>query len=148
MAVVVFYEHPDSLDHKRQKALLIASGHDVDARDILAEPWSPSSLRAYFGERSVRDWFDPEAERVKSGAINLDKITPQAALVEMQLDPTLIRAPLLRIAGRCDSGFDAEKLHGWIGLTPTAAPVALDSGAEPPLAAASLSDDPAVEIGK
>jgi nitrogenase-associated protein len=148
MADVIFYENPESPDHRAQKALLLASGHKVDARDILLEPWSPSSLRPYFGERPVREWFDMSAERIVSGAINVDKITPQAALVEMKLDPTLIRAPLLRIAGRCESGFDAEKLHGWIGLTPVAAHTPGAGAGEAPIAAAGAVDDPALEIGK
>ena len=148
MADVVFYENPDSPEHRAQKALLIASGHKVDARDVLNEPWSPSSLRAYFGERPVRDWFNPAAERVKSGAINIETITPQAALVAMQLDPSLILAPLLRVSGRCDSGFDAEKLHGWIGLSPAGGTSPASGATASPLAAAAGAVDPAFEIGK
>jgi nitrogenase-associated protein len=120
MAHVIFYENPDCAEHARQKALLMASGHTVEARDLLAEPWSVSSLRPYFAEKSIRDWFNPISPRLKQSDIDLDTITPQAALVAMILDPLLIRAPLMRIGDRCEAGFDAERVHGWIGLAPSA----------------------------
>ncbi len=93
MANVIFYEKPGCAGNARQKALLLASGHTVDARNLLAEPWSVSSLRPYFGEKPVQEWFNKESPRVKSGEIDVDKVTPQTALVTMIIDPTLIRRP-------------------------------------------------------
>lgn len=119
MADVIFYEKPGCASNARQKALLVASGHALDVRDLLSEPWSVSSLRPYFGETPVREWFNPAAPRVKSGEIDLDKITPQAALVMMIVDPILIRRPLIKVGGRCEAGFDPERIGSWIGLRPT-----------------------------
>lgn len=118
MAHVIFYEKPGCASNARQKALLIASGHDLDVRDLLAEPWSPSSLRPYFGEKPVREWFNAASPRVKSGEVNPDAVTPQEALVMMIVDPLLIRRPLMRVSGRCEAGFDQEAVNAWIGLKP------------------------------
>ncbi|MBY6240987.1 ArsC/Spx/MgsR family protein [Methylosinus sp. Sm6] len=117
MADVIFYEKPGCASNARQKALLVASGHSLDVRNLLSEPWSVSSLRPYFGETPVRDWFNPAAPRIKSGEIDVEKITPQAALVMMIVDPILIRRPLIKVGGRCEAGFDSERIGAWIGLT-------------------------------
>lgn len=123
MADVIFYEKPGCAGNARQKALLLASGHSLDVRNLLTEPWSVSSLRPYFGETTIREWFNPAAPRVKSGEIDIDNITPQAALVMMILDPILIRRPLIKVGGRCEAGFDPERIGAWIGLSPTDKPV-------------------------
>ena len=123
MANVIFYEKPGCAGNARQKALLLASGHTVDARNLLAEPWSVSSLRPYFGEKPVQEWFNKESPRVKSGEIDVDKVTPQTALVTMIIDPTLIRRPLMRVGDRCEAGFDPQLVGSWIGLSPTVEPV-------------------------
>jgi nitrogenase-associated protein len=123
MANVIFYEKPGCAGNARQKALLLASGHTVDARNLLAEPWSVSSLRPYFGEKPVQEWFNKESPRVKSGEIDVDKVTPQTALVTMIIDPTLIRRPLMRVGDRCEAGFDHQLVGSWIGLSPTVEPV-------------------------
>ena len=70
MAQVIFYENPACAEHARQKALLRAAGHVIDARDLLGEPWSVSSLRPFFAEKKISDWFDPSAPRVASGEID------------------------------------------------------------------------------
>ena len=118
MAHVIYYEKPGCVGHARQKALLIASGHEIEARDLLAEPWSPSSLRPYFGEKPLREWFNPCAPRIMSGEIDANAVTPQEALVIMILDPSLIRRPLMRVNGRAEAGFDREAVDDWIGLKP------------------------------
>lgn len=119
MAHVIFYEKPGCAGNARQKALLIASGHEVEVRNLLAEPWSPSSLRPYFGEKPVREWFNAASPRVKSGEIDPETVNPQQALVMMMIDPTLIRRPLMRVDGRCEAGFDPDAMRAWIGLKPS-----------------------------
>jgi nitrogenase-associated protein len=120
MATVIFYEKPGCASNTKQKALLRASGHEVDARDLLHEPWSASSLRPYFGARPVQEWFNAASPRVKSGEVDPDKLTPQEAIVMMILDPGLIRRPLMRVGDHCEFGFDAAAVAGWIGLKPDA----------------------------
>jgi nitrogenase-associated protein len=116
MANVIFYEKPGCASNAKQKALLLASGHQVDARDLLREPWSASSLRPYFGAKPVREWFNAASPRVKSGEVDPDKVNPQEALVMMILDPGLIRRPLMRVGDHCEAGFDMAAVSRWIGL--------------------------------
>jgi nitrogenase-associated protein len=117
MANVIFYEKPGCASNAKQKALLKESGHEVDARDLLGEAWSASSLRPFFGEKPVREWFNAASPRVKSGEVKPDAVNPQEAIVMMILDPGLIRRPLMRVGDHCESGFDPAAVGRWIGLT-------------------------------
>jgi len=118
MANVIFYEKPGCASNARQKALLLASGHQVDVRDLLGEPWSASSLRPFFGAKPVREWFNAASPRVKSGEVKPDAVNPQEAIMMMIMDPGLIRRPLMRIGDHCESGFDPAAVSRWIGLKP------------------------------
>lgn len=118
MANVIFYENPGCASDARQKALLLASGNQVDARDLLREPWSVSSLRPYFGAKPVRDWFDPASPRVTSGEVDPDAVNPQQAIVMLLLDPGLIRHPLMRVGDHCECGSDPAAVRRWIGREP------------------------------
>jgi nitrogenase-associated protein len=123
MAKVVFYEKPGCGGNARQKALLIASGHEVSARNLLTAPWTAASLRPFFGAKPVRDWFNSSSPRVKSGAVKPDELTPDAALAMMLADPLLIRRPLMQVAERREAGFDQGQVDAWIGLRSTQTPV-------------------------
>lgn len=118
MANVIFYEKPGCASNAKQKALLLASGHQIDVRDLLHEPWSASSLRPFFGAKPLREWFNAASPRIKSGEIDPEKVNPQQAIVMMILDPGLIRRPLMRVGDHCESGFDPAAVSKWIGLKP------------------------------
>lgn len=117
MTRVVFYEKPGCRNNTRQKAWLAASGHAVEARDLLSEPWTPETLRSFFGERPVADWFNRAAPKVKSGEVDPAAFTAEAALAAMVADPLLIRRPLMEAAGDRRCGFDPAAVRAWIGLT-------------------------------
>lgn len=123
MAKVVFYEKPGCGGNARQKALLAASGHELDVRSLLAEPWTAASLRPFFGTKPLRDWFNSASPRVKSGAIRFGELTPEAALAMMLADPLLIRRPLMQVGERREAGFDQAEVDAWIGLRQTTNPV-------------------------
>jgi len=123
MAHVIFYEKPGCESNAKQKALLRASGHEVEVRNLLTEPWTPSGLRPYFAAKPLKEWFNPAAPRIKSGEIDPDALNPQEALVMMILDPLLIRRPLMRVGDHCEAGFDAGAVNKWIGLAQSAPPV-------------------------
>lgn len=123
MAKVVFYEKPGCRGNARQKRLLVASGHEVEARDLLAETWTAGRLRPFFGRRPVTEWFNPSSPRVRSGEIKLGRLTPEAALAMMFEDPLLIRRPLMQVLDRCEAGFDRHRVDAWIGLRDTQDPV-------------------------
>lgn len=118
MAKVVFYEKPGCGNNTRQKALLAAAGHEVDARNLLTEPWTEAALLTFFGARPVPEWFNRAAPRVKSGEVVPELLDTDSALRLMLQDPLLIRRPLLESGGRSEAGFDQELIHTWLGLTP------------------------------
>ncbi|MBI3901970.1 MAG: hypothetical protein HY306_03365 [Nitrosomonadales bacterium] len=118
MTTIIFYEKPGCGNNAKQKALLAAAGHAVIARNLLAEPWTQERLLEFFGERPVAEWFNRAAPRVKSGAVVPELLDAETALGLMLDDPLLIRRPLMEADGRREIGFDQEKIHAWLGLTP------------------------------
>lgn len=117
MANVVFYEKPGCRNNTKQKAWLTASGHTVEARNLLTEPWTADRLRAYFGDRPVLEWFNKAAPAVKAGDIDPGTVTADEALKLMLTDPLLIRRPLMRVGEERRVGFDPAAVRAWIGLT-------------------------------
>ncbi|NJL56080.1 hypothetical protein HC928_13525 [bacterium] len=121
MAIVLFYEKPGCINNTKQKKMLAAAGHQVDARSLLTESWTSQRLRSFFGDRPVSDWFNPSAPEVKSGAVVPEQLDAETALALMIQNPLLIRRPLMQVGDRCEVGFDQEKINTWIGLQASAA---------------------------
>jgi len=119
MAQVIFYEKPGCGNNTKQKALLVAAGHEVIARNLLTEVWTPERLLAFFGSRPVAEWFNRAAPRVKSGELIPELLDEAEALQLMLADPLLIRRPLIEANGRREAGFNQELIHSWLGLTPS-----------------------------
>ncbi|HXY57816.1 MAG TPA: ArsC/Spx/MgsR family protein [Methylocystis sp.] len=116
MARVIFFEKPGCGGNARQKAALAAAGHEVFAKNLLAEPWTEEELLSFFGERPVEQWFNKASPRVKSGEVDPMALAPEAALRLMLDDPLLIRRPLMRVGERREVGFDPSVVDAWIGL--------------------------------
>lgn len=126
MAKVTFYEKPGCAGNARQKAWLVQSGHEVEARSLLATAWTAEALRSYFGAKPVAEWFNRAARRVKSGEVRPEELDAETALAMLAADPLLIRRPLIEVEGRREAGFDAELIGAWIGLAAREAPVTED----------------------
>ena len=118
MANVTFYEKPGCRNNTKQKNLLLAAGHNLEAKSLLTEPWKPETLRPFFGELPVNLWFNKSAPRIKSGEVIPDNLNEEKALELMITDPLLIRRPLIEVDGVYSVGFDPEKIEDWIGLNP------------------------------
>ncbi|MCE1235980.1 MAG: hypothetical protein LWW93_06440 [Hyphomicrobiales bacterium] len=123
MAAVTFWEKPGCAGNARQKALLVASGHRLEARSLLAEPWEAARLRSFFGDRPVADWFNRASPRVKSGEIAPETMSEATALAAMLADPLLIRRPLIEVGERREVGFEPALIDAWIGLADPDRPV-------------------------
>jgi nitrogenase-associated protein len=119
MATVVFYEKPGCGNNTRQKTMLTAAGHEVNARNLLTEAWTAERLLKFFGNRPVAEWFNRAAPRVKSGEIVPEEFNADHALQLMLQDPLLIRRPLIESEGRKEAGFEQSVIHEWLGLTPS-----------------------------
>lgn len=123
MALVIFYEKPGCGGNARQRKLLSDSGHDLSVRDLLSQPWTPETLRPFFGAMPVADWFNRASPRVKSGEVVPEEMTAASALALMCSDPLLIRRPLMQVGEERRAGFVDAEVDAWIGLKAEAAPV-------------------------
>ncbi|HVI51784.1 MAG TPA: ArsC/Spx/MgsR family protein [Candidatus Sulfotelmatobacter sp.] len=123
MTRVLFYEKPGCRNNTRQKELLLASGHDVVAKSLLTEPWTAESLRPFFGDKPVAEWFNRASPKVKEGIVVPETFDEASAIQAMLAEPLLIRRPLMEADGRKAVGFDAGAVDAWIGLSADGKPV-------------------------
>jgi len=123
MANIIFWEKPGCAGNARQKALLLASGHTLEVRNLLAEPWDATRLRSFFAGRAVSEWFNRSSPRIKSGEVIPEALNESQALALMLAEPLLIRRPLMEASGRREAGFEPERVSAWIGLKDTPVPV-------------------------
>lgn len=116
MARVIFYQKLGCINNTKQKARLLAAGHEVEVHDLLKTPWSIEKLRLFFGNLPIATWFNRSAPRIKSGEIVPENLDESTALELMIADPLLIRRPLIQVENVYRAGFDQEKIDAWIGL--------------------------------
>lgn len=119
MSEVVFYEKPGCINNTRQKQILTAAGHRLDVRNLLQVAWTPETLRPYFGELPVSEWFNRTAPMIKQGEVDPFSVSEQEALMLMTAHPLLIRRPLMRVGEVHRVGFDKAAVDAWIGLPST-----------------------------
>ena len=108
MKRVIFYQKPGCGTNNRQRGELEAAGHYVEARSLLAEPWTAERLLQFFGDTPVASWFNPASPRVKSGDVAPAQCAADQALALMLADPLLIRRPLVEMGEVRCAGFDRE----------------------------------------
>lgn len=107
MTELVFYEKPGCVGNRMQKSLLRSQGVGFQVRDLLSHPWTAESLRAFFADKPVAEWFNNSAPQVKSGEIPVNSLTEEQALKLMLQEPILIRRPLMELGDIRQSGFVA-----------------------------------------
>lgn len=118
MALVIFYEKPGCGGNAKQKQLLSRSGHDIVARDLLAEPWVAETLLAFLAPLPAAAWFNRAHPKVKSGEIVPEAFIAETALAALLADHLLIRRPLLQVGDERRVGWDEDAVAAWISLTP------------------------------
>ncbi len=116
MAKVIFWEKPGCKGNSKQKEILLASGHELDVRNLLTENWTEELLTQFFGNRPVSDWFNISNPQVKAGEIDIRQVAAEQALKMMVTEPLLIVRPLMQVGNQRLAGFDVEQVHNWIGL--------------------------------
>lgn len=122
MSTVIFYEKPGCKGNARQKALLTAAGHLVEARNLKAEPWTKARLYAFLCPLPVSQWFNPSAPAIRDGEIDPLAFSADEALSLLVVNPLLIRRPLLEVGEERRGGFVAKDIDAWIGLSGVALP--------------------------
>jgi len=113
--LIHFYEKPGCINNTKQKRLLEQHGHRIEAHSLLDQHWNAATLRLFFNDMPVSDWFNMAAPRVKSGEIVPDEFDEQSALAAMIQDPLLIRRPLLDAHGELACGFDSPLVKKLLG---------------------------------
>lgn len=116
MAIVTFYEKPGCKGNLRQKTLLAAAGHTVQAKSLKAEAWTAERLLEFLAPLPVADWFNRSAPAVKSGEIVPEQLESEEALRLLLENPLLVRRPLLEVGEERMVGFDTAAVDSWLGL--------------------------------
>jgi len=116
MAVVTFYEKPGCKGNLRQKTLLAAAGHTVQAKSLKAEAWTADRLLKFLGKLPVTEWFNRAAPDIKSGEIVPEALGFEDALHLLLGNPLLIRRPLIEVGDERMVGFDTAEVDAWLGL--------------------------------
>lgn len=111
MTNILFYEKPGCINNTKQKKLLAEAGYQVEARDLLNEPWTREALAPYFGNMPVADRFNRSAPQVTSGDVVPQQLDEEAAYELMVAEPILIRRPLMKIGEYYLVGFDEEQVN-------------------------------------
>ena len=116
MTTITFYEKPGCKGNLRQKTLLAAAGHTVQAKSLKAEAWTADRLLQFLGQLPVADWFNRAAPAVKAGEIVPERLGFEDALHLLLANPLLIRRPLMEVGEERMAGFDTAAVDAWIGL--------------------------------
>lgn len=117
MTRILFYEKPGCINNTKQKKLLADAGYQVEARDLLNEPWTRETLERYLSGLPVTDRFNQSAPQVSSGEVVPELLDEDAAYELMLAQPLLIRRPLINIGEHYLVGFNEEKLNQVLSLT-------------------------------
>ena len=116
MAVVTFYEKPGCKGNLRQKTLLAAAGHTVQAKSLKTEAWTADRLLQFLGKLEITDWFNRAAPAIKAGEIGPENLGFEDALHLLLDNPLLIRRPLMEVGDVRMVGFDPVAVDAWLGL--------------------------------
>ncbi len=95
MTTITFYEKPGCKGNLRQKTLLAAAGHTVQAKSLKTEAWTADRLLQFLGKLPVADWFNRAAPAVKAGEIVPENLGFADSLHLLLANPLLIRRPLM-----------------------------------------------------
>ncbi|MCE2029674.1 ArsC/Spx/MgsR family protein [Sessilibacter corallicola] len=116
MTTVVFYEKPGCISNQKQKNMLRNLGLDVEARDLLKSAWDKQSLRAFFSDDHIANWFNKNAPQVKRGEIKIEALNEEKALSLLIDNPILIRRPLIELNALKMCGFELNSILIELGL--------------------------------
>lgn len=116
MTAILFYEKPGCINNTKQKMLLQEAGYEVEARNLLTEPWSRERLAPFFVGLPVAQWFNRSAPKVTSGEIVPEQIDEEGAWELLLQEPLLIRRPLIHIGSHYLVGFEEEKVNQVLAL--------------------------------
>jgi len=108
---VVFYEKTGCAGNKRQQKLLTIHGISFETRSLLDTYWDKETLSEFFNGIKKDDIINKFAPKIKSGEINIEKLSKVELIDMMCKEPILIKRPLLEIGDNKICGFDIENIN-------------------------------------
>ncbi len=117
MATIRFFEKPGCINNTKQKKLLAQAGYEVEARNLLTEPWTRERLEAFFSGMPVAERFNRSAPLISSGQVVPEVLDEDEAFRLMLQEPLLIRRPLMEIGEHRLVGFEPEKVNQILALS-------------------------------
>lgn len=112
---VTFYEKPGCAGNRRQKALLESAGVEYTAKSILGTEWTKEKLEEFFAELEKEEIYNRSAPKIKSGEIDVERLSKEQLIAKMIEEPILIKRPLIEIDGDKVCGFDIPTLNTLLG---------------------------------
>lgn len=112
---IVFWEKTGCMGNARQRALLVAGGHEVEARSLLDHAWTREELLGFLQGLAVPDWFNTGARRIRNGDVLPGRLEAEEAIALLVADPILVRRPLLEIGRVRRAGWDLEWIETHAG---------------------------------
>jgi nitrogenase-associated protein len=113
---VIFYEKPGCAGNKKQKEVLSANGVDFEVKSMLSTNWDIKTLNSFFQDLSKEQIVNQFAPQIKSGEINIKKLTKEQLVELMIKEPLLIKRPLIQVNDIRICGFDIPKLNKALNL--------------------------------
>lgn len=116
MSTIRFFEKPGCINNTKQKKLLAQAGYQVEARNLLTEPWTRERLAAFFSGVPLVERFNRSAPLISSGQVVPECLDEDEAYRLMLQEPLLIRRPLMEIGEHRLVGFEPEKVNQVLAL--------------------------------
>lgn len=110
-----FYGKAGCKTNLRQRRLLKQAGVSMEEHNLLTTPWTPETLKPFFSGLALPERFNMTAPAIKSGEVDVVRLSEEEALRLMCEQPLLIRRPLLRLDDWFGCGFDREQLARLLG---------------------------------
>lgn len=108
---IIFYEKPGCAGNARQKKLLEEHKIAFTTKSMLTAPWTKESLNSFFYGLDIVQIVNETAPKIKSGEINIYKISKDEMIELMLKDPILIKRPLIEVGNHKICGFNIERIN-------------------------------------
>lgn len=115
MADIVFYEKPGCTNGEKQKAILLAAGHNLLCIDILSYSWTRGKLLDFVEGKQPEEMMNHMAPAIKKGEIVPAHLSFAEAVEMMVAHPILIKRPLVEVDSMNIQGFMDSRLAPYLG---------------------------------
>jgi nitrogenase-associated protein len=114
--IITFFEKPGCSSNHKQKKLLKSMGLNLQVVSLLQHPFTKEELLSFFSNKPLKQWFNPNAPKIKNNEIQINELSEEEAIFKMLKEPILIHRPLLIIKGKKILGFDTKAIEAALGM--------------------------------